>query len=42
MVDALSGVHLALTERPPARMRTYVARGRIPTAADRFKPRYGI
>lgn len=41
-VDALSGGHTKLTERGSSRMRTSVARGRIPTAADRFKGGYGV
>lgn len=39
MVDAFSGAHAKLTERPSGRMRTYSPNRqnvRIPTAADRF------
>jgi predicted phage terminase large subunit-like protein len=35
-VDALAGAHAALSARRRIPMRTYLARGRIPTAADRF------
>lgn len=36
MVDTLSGAYSKLNERPESKMRTYVSRGRIPTASDRF------
>ncbi len=45
IVDALSGAHHALTDRPPARMRTFSPNRqgrRILTQHDRFGPYYGI
>ena len=35
-VDAFAGAHAALSTRGTTLMRSYVPRGRIPTAADRY------
>jgi predicted phage terminase large subunit-like protein len=41
-VDALAGAHTALCGRRRIPMRTYIPRGRIPTAEDRFCFGFGI